>query len=175
MGMVILFALIIIRKCFTGKMISLWQNKYVPFQEVCYIFIHSLATGYRPCWVRMIYLWMIEAFCCEMESMRIYQIADVLEWKQRPFHKLAKRLILTVIMIKYIVEALWYTSQHIKNIKIFNGISIRKCLVSNTSNHNLTVCNSMCVLNGKLSIFHLSQKCNGAKTMSKYVCQNNSF
>ena len=170
MGMVIfeLFALIIIRKCFTGKIISLWQNKYVPFQEVYYIFIHSLATGYRPCWVRMIYLWMIEAFCCEMESMRIYQIADVLEWKLRPFHKLAKRLILTVIMIKYIVEAILYTSQH-------NGISNRKCLVSNTSNLNLTVCNGMCVLNGKLSIFHLSQKCNGAKTMSKYVCQNNSF
>ena len=59
---------------------------------------------------------MIEAFCCEMESMRIYQIADVLEWKQRPFHKLAKRLILTVIMIKHIVEAILYTSQHIKNI-----------------------------------------------------------
>ena len=124
---------------------------------------------------------MIEAFCCEMESMRIYQIADVLEWKQRPFHKLTKRLILTVIMIKHIVEAILYTSQHIKNMKIYrtsgdiNGISIRKCLVSNTSNLNLTVCNGMCVLNGKLSIFHLSQKCNGAKTMSKYVCQNNSF
>ena len=121
---------------------------------------------------------MIEAFCCEMESMRIYQIADVLEWKLRPFHKLAKRLILTVIMIKHIVEAILYTSQHIKNMKILrltNLISNRKCLVSNTTNLNLTVCNGMCVLNGKLSIFHLSQKCNGAKTMSKYVCQNNSF
>ena len=54
-----------------------------------------------------------------MESMRLYQIADVLEWKLRPFRKLAKRLILTVIMIKHIVEAILYTSQHIKNIKIF--------------------------------------------------------
>ena len=106
------------------------------------------------------------------------QIADVLEWKLRPFRKLAKRLIHTVIMIKYIVEAILYTSQHIENIKIFrltNLISNRKCLVSNASNLNLTVCNGMCVLNGKLSIFHLSQQCNGAKTMSKYVCQNNSF